>query len=117
MASTAASADDVKNCRLMALFDTDDAEWEEVCAQAEEDLDAQGVLKAAADAEEAAEDEDILNMTPEEQANPKSVSRTAADSEEETCGDAMIAATFGEETAGEPAKKRRKGKKSQRKCS
>ena len=100
--STAASA--------AGAADADDAEWEEVCAQAEEDLDAQGVLKAAADAEEAAEDEDILNMTTAEQAiNAKSVSRTAADSEEETCGDDLLAAVF-----GEPDRKRRKGKKSKR---
>ena len=81
----------------------------------EEDLDAQKVLKEAADAEESAEDEDILNMcaTTEEKAiSAKSVSRTAADSEEETAGDEMLAgnemlaAVF-----GEPEKKKRKGRK------
>jgi len=72
--------------------DADDAEWEEACAHALEDLDAREVLKKEADAEEAAEDEDILNMTTEEKAiSAKSVSRTAADSEEETAGDEMLA--------------------------
>ena len=66
-----------------------DAELEE----AEDDLDAQEVLKEEADAAEAAENEAILNMTTEETAtaahepraalSSKSVSRTAADSEEE----------------------------------
>ena len=66
-----------------------DAELEE----AEADLDAQEVLKEEADAAEAAENEAILNMTTEETAtaahepraalSSKSVSRTAADSEED----------------------------------
>ena len=57
-----------------------DAELEE----AEDDLDAQEVLKEEADAAEAAENEAILNMTIEETSiSAKSVSRTAADSEEE----------------------------------
>ena len=61
-----------------------DAELEEACTRALEDLDAQEVLKEEADAAEAAENEAILNMTIEETAiSAKSVSRTAADSEEE----------------------------------
>jgi len=61
-----------------------DAEWDEACTRALDDLDAQEVLKEEADAAEAAENEAILNMTIEETAiSAKSVSRTAADSEED----------------------------------
>ena len=111
--STAASAAEQE--------EADDAELNEyAAAELLKEAAAEEAVAEEAAAEEAvaedAVDEDILSMTPEEQANPKSVSRTSADSDAETW-DAMIATTFGEETAGEPAKKMRKGKKSQRKCS
>ena len=105
---------------VSTVVPADDAEFKEACAQAKKDrkakkdLDEKELLKKADAEEEAAEDEDILNMIVEED-NPKGASRTAADSDAEFW-DATFAA-LGEETTGEPAKKKHKGKKSQRKRS